>query len=108
VPNQPRYHSNKQRMLNRLVCKVEKKNYGQWNCWMWLWDFFFLSYLRCTNNLSSLIPWITSVHYVLSAMSCTGKINRQQETNQRNWLIKLSQTQTALSSFWLETNTTFE
>jgi hypothetical protein len=29
VPNQPRYHSNKQRMLNRLVCKVEKKNYGQ-------------------------------------------------------------------------------
>jgi hypothetical protein len=24
VSNQPGYHSNKQRMLNRLVCKVEK------------------------------------------------------------------------------------
>jgi hypothetical protein len=29
MPNQPRYHCNKQRLFNRLVCKVERKCYGQ-------------------------------------------------------------------------------
>jgi hypothetical protein len=45
---------------------------------------------------------------VVSAMNCTGKINRHQETNLRNSLITLSHTQTAWSGFWLETNTKFE
>jgi hypothetical protein len=29
-----------------------------------VWSFFSLSYLQCTNNLSSLIQWITCVHHV--------------------------------------------
>jgi hypothetical protein len=92
-------------MLNRLVCKVEIFFYGEWNCWMWWLDFFSLSYLLCTNSLSSLIPRITSVHYVLSAMNCTGKINRDQETNLP---IMLSPTQMVWSGFWLKTNIKFE
>jgi hypothetical protein len=65
----------------RLVCQVEKQKLWAMKLLDVGMAFFFLSYLQCTNNVSSLIPWITFVHYVLSAMSCTGKINRHQETN---------------------------
>ncbi len=32
-----------------LVCKCAEKCYGQWNCWIWRSEYFFLSYLRWTN-----------------------------------------------------------
>ncbi len=47
-----------------LCLRLKKKCHGQWRCWMWWSDLFLLSYLQCTNNLSSMIRWITCVHDV--------------------------------------------